>query len=192
MALLISIILLLYAVFDLTFFFFSAYFQREKACLGEILHRHMTANEFSPECLVDYLDLSSEHTALDSANRIEAALHIWRQKYQKKKSERRTGRSPWSGATKGLLHMERTRIFAERAETLLRILKLQFPNFPQTALDTIKIQHNKVSFNSMTLWTPTCTKTYCQGCWVLYFCTPNSLITCSFGTPYRYILKFIF
>lgn len=118
--------------------------KREKTCLGDILYRYITANDFSPQFLLHYLDLSSEHTALEIANRIESASHIWRQKYQKRKLDRnKTGRSTWKSAVNGVLHLEKMKIFAQRAETLVTNLKLQFPSLPQTALDTIKIQHNK-------------------------------------------------
>nr|BAC79161.1 unknown protein [Oryza sativa Japonica Group] len=46
-----------------------------KSCLGEIIYRYITAEQFSPECLLDCLDLSSEHHTLEVANRIEAAIH---------------------------------------------------------------------------------------------------------------------
>ncbi|XVF68009.1 hypothetical protein PTKIN_Ptkin10aG0168300 [Pterospermum kingtungense] len=51
-----------------------------KACLGDIIYRYITADQFSPECLLDCLDLSTEHQTLKIANRIEAAVHVWRQK----------------------------------------------------------------------------------------------------------------
>ncbi|KAF9621476.1 hypothetical protein IFM89_021780 [Coptis chinensis] len=57
-----------------------------KACLGDIIYRYVTAEKFSPECLLDCLDLSSEHHTLEIANRIEAAVHVWKRKDQKKRS----------------------------------------------------------------------------------------------------------
>ncbi|CAA6656048.1 unnamed protein product [Spirodela intermedia] len=51
-----------------------------KSCLGEIIYRYITAEQFSPECLLDCLDLSSEHHAVEIANRIETAIHVWGQK----------------------------------------------------------------------------------------------------------------
>lgn len=118
--------------------------QSEKACLGDILHRYITADQFSPEYFLDYLDLSSEYTTLDIANRIESAVHFWRLKSQKKKLNRaKTG--SWSGTVKGLGgDIEKSKLFANRADTLLKNLKLYFPGLPQTALDMNKIQFNKV------------------------------------------------
>lgn len=116
-----------------------------KACLGEIIYRYITAEQFSPECLLDYLDLSSEYTTLDIANRIEAAVHLWRQKCLKRRSIRaKAGKSSWGGKVKGFVgDIEKSKILANRAETLLQNLRLRFPGLPQTALDMSKIQYNK-------------------------------------------------
>ncbi|CAL5418533.1 unnamed protein product [Camellia sinensis] len=117
-----------------------------KTCLGEILYRYITADQFFPECLLDYLDLSSEYTTLEIANRIETAIHIWRQKYLKGdlKHAKIVRSSSWGGKVKGLVvDKEKSKLLAERTETLLQNLKLRFPGLPQTALDTNKIQFNK-------------------------------------------------
>ncbi|KAL5706350.1 Rop guanine nucleotide exchange factor 1 [Ranunculus cassubicifolius] len=116
-----------------------------KACLGEIIYRYITAEKFSPECLLDCLDLSSEHQTLEIANRIEAATHVWRLKHQKKQMHhKKTVRPHWSGKVKGLAaDSEKSQFLSERAETLLHSLRIRFPGLPQTALDMNKIQYNK-------------------------------------------------
>ncbi|KAA8539662.1 hypothetical protein F0562_026354 [Nyssa sinensis] len=43
-----------------------------RACLGDVIYRYITSDQFSSECLLDCLDLSSEHVALEIANRVEA------------------------------------------------------------------------------------------------------------------------
>lgn len=116
-----------------------------KACLGDIIYRYITADQFSPECLLDCLDLSSEHHTLEVANRIEAAVHVWKQKDQRKHlSHSKSRRSSWGGKVKGLVaDSEKNHSLAHRAETLLQSLRLRFPGLPQTALDMNKIQYNK-------------------------------------------------
>ncbi|GLT99905.1 hypothetical protein SLE2022_173090 [Rubroshorea leprosula] len=116
-----------------------------KECLGEVIHCYVTADHFSPECLLDYLDLSSEYTTLEIANKIEASVHIWRQKYRKKHSvHSKAGKSSWRGKVKGFVgEIEKSELLAQRAGTLLYNLKLRFPGLPQTNLDMSKIQHNK-------------------------------------------------
>ncbi|XWS67683.1 hypothetical protein CRYUN_Cryun04dG0026900 [Craigia yunnanensis] len=116
-----------------------------KACLGDIIYRYVTADQFSPECLLDCLDLSTEHHTLEIANQIEAAVHVWKQKDQRKhKSHIKVRRSSWGGKVKGLVADGKKNNFLEqRAETLLHSLRLRFPGLPQTALDMNKIQYNK-------------------------------------------------
>lgn len=119
--------------------------QTGKACLGDIIYRYITADQVSPECLLDCLDLSSEHHTLDIANRIEAAIHVWRLKDHKKHLNSVKSRRSWGGKVKGLVtDGEKNHFLAQRAETLLQSLKHRFPGLPQTALDMAKIQYNKV------------------------------------------------
>lgn len=121
--------------------------QSGRACLGDIIYRYITADQFSPECLLDCLDLSSEHQTLEVANRIEAAVHVWTLKDRKQHSNgSKAKRSSWSGKVKGLVgDGEKNHFLAQRAENLLQNLRLRFPGLPQTALDMSKIQYNKVT-----------------------------------------------
>lgn len=120
--------------------------QSGKACLGEIIYRFITADRFSPECLLDYLDLSSEYTTLEIANRIEAAAHIWKQKDLKRHlATAKSGKSSWGGKVKGFVgDMDKSKLLVSRADTILQNLRIRFPGLPQTALDMSKIQYNKV------------------------------------------------
>ncbi|KAJ0026247.1 hypothetical protein Pint_09291 [Pistacia integerrima] len=114
-----------------------------KDCLGEIMYNYITADQFSPESLLGYLHMSSEYTTLEVANRIEASVHIWRQKYQKRRLVHgKSGR--WGGKVKSFVgDIGRSKLLAHRAETILQNLRLRFPNLPQTSLDMTKIQYNK-------------------------------------------------
>nr|GMD95698.1 rop guanine nucleotide exchange factor 1 [Ipomoea batatas] len=116
-----------------------------KACLGDVIYRYIIAGNFSPECLLDCLDLSSEHHTLEVANRIEAAIYYWRLKDRKNHSNpKKSKHKTWGGKVKGLVaDIGRNHFLAERAETLLHCLRLRFPGLPQTALDMYKIQYNK-------------------------------------------------
>ncbi|KAJ3692838.1 hypothetical protein LUZ60_011933 [Juncus effusus] len=124
-----------------------------KACLGEIIHRYITADKFSPDCLLDCLDLSSEHHTLEIANRIEAAVHVWRLKSgNSKKSQQspmKTKKTGWGGKVnnkvKGMVadFSDRSQLLSQRAEGLLLSLRLRYPGLPQTVLDMNKIQYNK-------------------------------------------------
>ncbi|XXG59919.1 hypothetical protein AAC387_Pa04g1921 [Persea americana] len=116
-----------------------------KSCLGDIIYRYITAEQFSPECLLDCLDLSSEHHTLEIANRIEAAIHVWNMKDQKKHSpQKKTRRRPWGSKVKVLAgDIEKSHLLVQRVESLLQCLRLRYPGLPQTILDMNKIQYNK-------------------------------------------------
>lgn len=116
-----------------------------KACLGEIIYRYITAEKFSPDCLLDCLDLSSEHHTLEVANRVEGAIYAWKLKDRKKLTNHpKTKHSSWSGKVKGLVaDVDKNNYLVQRAETLLHSLRLRFPGLPQTSLDMSKIQYNK-------------------------------------------------
>ncbi|CAD5182061.1 unnamed protein product [Musa acuminata subsp. malaccensis] len=115
-----------------------------KSCLGEIIYNYITAEQFSPDCLLDCLDLSSEHHTLEIANRIEAAIHVWRLKGQRRHSQVKAKTASWKGKVKGFVaDTERSQFLAERAEGLFQSLRIRFPGLPQTVVDMNKIQYNK-------------------------------------------------
>ncbi|KAI5084176.1 hypothetical protein GOP47_0000345 [Adiantum capillus-veneris] len=121
-----------------------------KASLGETLYRHITMEYFSVEVLLSMLDLSSEHKALDLANRIEAAVHVWRRRRhprnlsrsQRDNNNRQNGRN-WGLVKEMVSDVERRDLFASRAEGVLVGLRQKFPSLRQSFLDTTKIQHNR-------------------------------------------------
>ncbi|XP_020207628.1 rop guanine nucleotide exchange factor 7 isoform X2 [Cajanus cajan] len=114
--------------------------------LGDVIHRYITSDHFSPECLLACLDLSSEHQAIEIANRAEASMYIWRKKTNSKPagvSARSSSRTSWEMVKDLMVDADKRDLFAERAESLLLSLKQRFPGLPQTALDMSKIQYNK-------------------------------------------------
>ncbi|KAJ6921147.1 LOW QUALITY PROTEIN: hypothetical protein NC651_014661 [Populus alba x Populus x berolinensis] len=106
-----------------------------KACLGRIMYHYITAKRFSPDYLLDYLDLSSEFTTLEIANRIEAATHFLEPKLPE---QALNSCKEWEV----IMGWQDERI-SKRAEALIHNLRLRFPGLPQTALDVNKIQYNK-------------------------------------------------
>ncbi|KAK7390469.1 hypothetical protein VNO78_25775 [Psophocarpus tetragonolobus] len=113
-----------------------------RASLGDVIHRYMTTDNFSPECLLACLDLSSEHQAIEIANRVEASIYIWRKKTNPKPA-RSSSKSSWEIFKDLIVEGDKSETLAERAESLLLSLKQRFPALPQTALDMSKIQCNK-------------------------------------------------
>ncbi|OMO94361.1 Plant specific Rop nucleotide exchanger, PRONE [Corchorus capsularis] len=117
-----------------------------RACLGDLIYRYITSDQFSAECLLDFLDLSSEHVALEIANRVEASIYVWRRRSHSKppiNPNRSTAKSSWEMVKDLMVDGDKREFLAERAESLLLCLKQRFPGLTQTTLDTCKIQCNK-------------------------------------------------
>ncbi|KAI3782686.1 hypothetical protein L2E82_12740 [Cichorium intybus] len=118
-----------------------------KGSLGDIIYRYISSDQFSPECLLECLDLSSEHQALEIANRVEASIYIWRRKNNMKPMNnvmsRSFSRSSWDKVKDLVSDVDKRETLADRAESLLLCLRQRFPALPQTTLDMSKIQYNK-------------------------------------------------
>ncbi|CAM8986284.1 unnamed protein product [Rhodiola kirilowii] len=105
-----------------------------RASLGDSIYKSITVEHFDPYLFLSTLDLSSDHKILDIKNRIEASIVIWKRKMNNKDQKSLLGSS---------VSQEKRELFEERAETILRLLKLRFPGLPQSTLDISKIQYNK-------------------------------------------------
>ncbi|KAL5991665.1 Rop guanine nucleotide exchange factor 5 [Asimina triloba] len=117
-----------------------------RASLGDVIHRYITSDQFSAECLLDCIDLSSEHQALEIANRVEASIYIWRRRTTTKpvsNSNRSSSKSSWEMVKELMMDGDKRELLADRAEGLLLCLKQRFPGLSQTQLDMSKIQYNK-------------------------------------------------
>ncbi|KAJ1286224.1 hypothetical protein BS78_03G336700 [Paspalum vaginatum] len=118
-----------------------------RATLGDIIYRYITSDQFSPECLLDCLDLSTEYQALEIANRVEASVYVWRRRIAAKPvnglGRSSSARSSWGMVKDMMIDTEKRELLAERAEGLLICLKQRFPGLTQTSLDMSKIQYNK-------------------------------------------------
>ncbi|KAH7431243.1 hypothetical protein KP509_08G039100 [Ceratopteris richardii] len=60
-----------------------------KASVGEQMYKQIAAQYFSAEAILCSSDLSTVHSAWEVANGIEAAVHVWRRKRQRKARARR-------------------------------------------------------------------------------------------------------
>ncbi|XP_012567752.1 rop guanine nucleotide exchange factor 5-like [Cicer arietinum] len=117
-----------------------------RTCLGDFIYRYITSDQFSQECLLDCIDLSNEHVALEIANRVEAAIYVWRRRSHSRPPlypSRSTTKSSWEIVKDFMVDGDKRELFAERAESILLSLKQRFPGLSQTTLDTSKIQCNK-------------------------------------------------
>lgn len=129
-------------------FLFNHELQNGRCCLGDMVYRYITYDQFSPECFLDCVEFPSEHHILELANRTEAAIHVWQQKGQNKHSQSKAKKSSWGEKVMSLVSdTERCLLLAHRAELLLHSVRLRYPGLPQTTLDMFRIQYNKVILN---------------------------------------------
>lgn len=119
--------------------------KNSRTSLGDFIYRYISSDQFSPECLLDCLDLSSEHQAVEIANRVEASVYVWRKRTDSKPihPRRSTSKSSWDMVKELMVDADKRELLADRAESLLLCLKQRFPGLSQTALDMSKIQCNK-------------------------------------------------
>ncbi|PWA65810.1 RHO guanyl-nucleotide exchange factor 3 [Artemisia annua] len=113
-----------------------------RTSVGDIIYKYITSGgKFSPEHLLDSLNISSEHEALELADRVEASMYTWRRKACASYSK-----SSWEMVKQHVAEIEKSDknvILAERADSLLFSLKQRYPELSQTTLDTSKIHYNK-------------------------------------------------
>ncbi|KAJ1694745.1 hypothetical protein LUZ63_011443 [Rhynchospora breviuscula] len=109
--------------------------------VGDVIYRHMqTTEQFSADHVLNSLNISAEHEALEIADKVEAALYIWKRKVNVGHTK-----STWDmGLVSDFMaDGDKNTVLLSRAQSLLLALKHQFPSLSQTTLDTSKIQYNK-------------------------------------------------
>ncbi|XP_065859570.1 rop guanine nucleotide exchange factor 3 isoform X2 [Euphorbia lathyris] len=113
-----------------------------RASLGDSIYRSMsTSDKFSPEKVLDCLNIASEHEAVELADKVEASMYTWRRKACMAHSK-----TSWNMVKELMSDFDRTdknHVLAARAESLLFCLKQRYPELSQTTLDTCKIQYNR-------------------------------------------------
>ncbi|KAK7309461.1 hypothetical protein RJT34_06210 [Clitoria ternatea] len=115
-----------------------------KANLGQQLHKVLTAESSSGEGMLKFLNLKSEHIALETVNRLEASIFSLKERIMEQVSGKSPVRTSWSPFLKDpMLEVDKMELLLDRAETLLQLLKISYPNLPQTFLDATKVQYGK-------------------------------------------------
>ncbi|KAJ1694744.1 hypothetical protein LUZ63_011442 [Rhynchospora breviuscula] len=104
----------------------------------EIYHHMQTSDHFSAENVLSSLKISSEHEALEIADKVEAALYIW-----KRKVNLSHNRNAWDMRSDLVSDGDKNVVLLSRAKSLLLSLKEKYPSLSQTTLDTSKLQYNK-------------------------------------------------
>ncbi|KAK9067868.1 hypothetical protein SSX86_011979 [Deinandra increscens subsp. villosa] len=112
-----------------------------KASLGDDLYRILNRVS-SASSMLDSLSLKSENSALDAINRLEAAIHAWKDKIEEQGRCKSPARTSWSFRDH-VSELDKIELLINRAENLSREIKIRYPNLPQKFLDVMKIQYGK-------------------------------------------------
>ncbi|EFH56464.1 hypothetical protein ARALYDRAFT_483729 [Arabidopsis lyrata subsp. lyrata] len=116
-----------------------------KASVGDVIYKQLcTAEKFYPDQLLDVLKITSEHEALELADKVEASLVTWRRKtggLTHSKSSWDMMKDIGGDADRG---NDKNHILAARARSLLFCLKQRYPELSQTSLDICKIHYSRV------------------------------------------------
>lgn len=120
--------------------------QSGKANLGQELHKVLTAESTSGEDMIKSLNLKSEHMALETINKLEAVIFSLKERTMEQVTGKSPVRTSWSFVKGSMSEADKLELLLDRAETLLQLLKIRYPNLPQTFLDAAKVQYGKVSF----------------------------------------------
>lgn len=135
---------------------FTCILQNARTILGDSLYRSISSEGFSADALIASWDPRQDLKLVEYINRVEAAAHIWQRKLEARQMHHhhghgKDGRTSGSKAMWGLAtdtypssDQEKREALTEKAQSLLTLLKHRFPGLPQTNLDILKIQHNKV------------------------------------------------
>ncbi|KAG5134645.1 hypothetical protein JHK82_025833 [Glycine max] len=115
-----------------------------KTNLGHELHKVLTAKSSSGEDMLKYLNLKSKNLVLETVNRLEAAIFSWKERISEQVSGKSPVRSSWLPFVKDpMSEVDKLELLLDRAETLLQLIKIRYPNLPQTFLDATKVQYGK-------------------------------------------------
>ncbi|KAL7166514.1 hypothetical protein ACSBR2_037227 [Camellia fascicularis] len=114
-----------------------------KVSLGEELYRILNIESISSEEMLNSLNLKSEHNALETANRLEAAVLAWKERIAEQTSGKSPARTSWSFIKDPISELDKMEFLLDKAEALIQQLKTRYPNLAQTFLHVVKIQYGK-------------------------------------------------
>ncbi|KAG5540468.1 hypothetical protein RHGRI_020621 [Rhododendron griersonianum] len=126
----------------LTIFFYTC-LQSGKESLGEELYRILSVDSQPVGQMLNSLNLKSEHSAIETINRLEAAVFAWKEKVTKQNGGKSPVQKAWSFKTNPILELEKIEVLMDKAEALIQLLRTIYPNLPQTFLEVVKIQYGR-------------------------------------------------
>ncbi|KAE9459122.1 hypothetical protein C3L33_08974, partial [Rhododendron williamsianum] len=134
----------LLSVLSLLTIFFYTCLQSGKESLGEELYRILSVDSQPVGQMLNSLNLKSEHSAIETINRLEAAVFAWKEKVTKQNGGKSSPvQKAWSFKTNLILEPEKIEVLMDKAEALIQLLRTIYPNLPQTFLEVVKIQYGR-------------------------------------------------
>ncbi|CAH9097051.1 unnamed protein product, partial [Cuscuta epithymum] len=115
-----------------------------KANLGEDLYQILTRERVGTfDDMVESLNLKTEHNALETINRLEAAILVWKEKMAEEAEGVPMFWSSFIKHPKTVEVVDVINVSLNHAEALLWKIRTRYPNLPHTFLDMMKIQYGK-------------------------------------------------
>ncbi|KAK1430738.1 hypothetical protein QVD17_13694 [Tagetes erecta] len=111
-----------------------------KESLGEDLYRVLNRASLSACDMLNSLSIKSENSALDAVNRLEAAMHAWKNKIEEHDNGTSPARTSCS-CKDNVSELDKLELLIIRAESLSREIQLRYLDLPQKFLDVMKIQY---------------------------------------------------
>ncbi|CAD5195551.1 unnamed protein product [Musa acuminata subsp. malaccensis] len=111
--------------------------------LGVDIYHAIAAESIPVEEVLLSLNMETEHSVLDMVNQLEGAVFAWKQRITEETMKKSPIRYPWSFVKENGSELEKRVVNLERAEALLHLLRIRFPNLPQSFIDVTKVHHNK-------------------------------------------------
>lgn len=129
----------------------EAFSKSAKESLGENLHQAITAESISIQEVFCSLNLKTEHSVLDTVNKLESAIFSWKHSISEATIKKSTIRSPirspiryqWNFFKDSGIEHDNYIMWIDRVEALVQLIKIRFPNLPHSFIDARKVQYNK-------------------------------------------------
>lgn len=112
--------------------------------MGVDIYHSIAAESIPVEEVLLSLNMESEHNVLEMINRLQGAIFAWKQRISDETMKKSPIRYPWSFVKDNRSEVDKMAVYMERAEALLHLLKIRFPDLPQSFIDVTKVQYNKV------------------------------------------------
>lgn len=116
-----------------------------RASLGEELYKVVASESSSAAEIFDSMKVRTEHEALNTINKLEAAALAWRERLKEHASSNKTPvRTTWSFKKESpVSEVDKTESLLFRVDALLYQLKMRYPCLPHTFIDVTKVQYGK-------------------------------------------------